>query len=306
MTAQVINQESGKDWTLYQADCIRGLAGIPDASVGLSVYSPPFAGLYIYSPDEADMGNCASDEEFMEHLGYLAPELLRVTIPGRQTVIHCKDLPRYRVRDGAAGLKDFPGQLIRLYERHGWVYHSRVTIWKCPVTEMTRTKNQGLLYKQLRADSSFSRQGMADYLIVMRKWEGMDGGKAPQPVTHTPADFPLEQWQKYAEPVWMDIDQMDTLNERIARDSKDEKHICPLQLPVIERVLKLYSNPGDVVLSPFAGIGSEGYVSLLNKRKFVGFELKEAYFQHACRYLRQAEQKARQKTLFSHLEEVEA
>lgn len=293
---QVLNQETGKNWTLYNADCIDGLSGIPDNSVGLSIFSPPFASLYIYSESICDMGNCANDDEFVEHYEFLARELHRVTQPGRLCAVHCKDLVYYANAHGTAGLRDFPGMLIAAHQRAGWDYHSRVTVWKDPVIEMQRTKAHGLLYKQLRTDSTFSRQGLAEYVLLFRKWAAE--GEEIEPVTHTKDDFPLDQWQQWASPVWMDIRQTNVLNVKQARDSQDEKHICPLQLDLIERLVVMYSNPGNVVLSPFAGIGSEGVMSLKNRRKFVGFELKDSYFRQACKYLAEAERDASVPSLF--------
>lgn len=281
-----IDQASGQGWTLYQGDSAEVIRGLPDASVGLSVYSPPFSNLYTYSDSERDMGNCVDDAQFLEHYGFLAGEILRITRPGRLCAVHCKDLVDYKGRDGRAGLRDFPGELIRLHEAKGWKYHSRVTVWKDPVVEMQRTKAHGLLYKQLRTDSTFSRQGLAEYVLVFRKWA--EDGAETEPVTHTAATFPLSQWQEWASPVWMDIDQTDVLNVRQARDDADEKHMCPLQLDLIERCVRLWSNAGDVVFSPFAGIGSEGVESLKAGRRFVGCELKESYWRHACQYLRGA------------------
>lgn len=322
--ADAIETTTGDGWTMHLGDCVQSVAKhVPDDSVGLSIFSPPFANLYIYSDSVADMGNSAGEDEFFEHFAYLIPELWRVTIPGRICAVHCKDLPRYRGRDGAAGLVDFPGRIIREFERHGWTYHSRVTIWKSPVTEMTRTKNQGLLYKQLRKDSSYSRQGMADYVIAFRKWGGFDS-TPPDPVPHSTEEFPLDAWQQLASPVWdyedlaavekladvcdlpsvqvwHDIQQTKTLNVSLARGDRDEKHICPLQLDLIARCLKLWSKPGDVVLSPFAGVGSEGYVSILGNRRFIGCELKDEYFNAACRHLSQANNvvSLQQNTLFA-------
>ena len=290
----VIDERHGPNWALYLADCCQGIRGLPDDSVGFSVYSPPFSNLYIYSDSEADMGNAADDAEFLEHYRYLIREKLRVTQPGRLTAVHCKDLPKYMGRDGAAGLRDFPGQIIRIHEEEGWTYHSRVTVWKCPVIEMQRTKNHGLLYKNLMANSCGNRQGMADYVLVFRAWKGERESWVPVP--HEREDFPLSQWQEWASPVWMDIQQTNVLNVHQARDSQDEKHICPLQLDLIERCLVLWSNPGDLVLSPFAGIGSEGYVSVQQGRKFVGFELKAAYFEAACRNLARAEAESQQQS----------
>lgn len=311
----VINQHHSEWYSLYNSDCVAGVKGLPDSSVDFSIFSPPFANLYIYSDSEADMGNCADDKEFFTHFGYLAPELLRVTVPGRLCAIHCKDLPLYANRDGAAGLKDFPGQIISLFENHGWTYHSRVTIWKDPVIEMERTKNNGLLYKNFRERAEVLRQGMADYLIVMRKWtDEMESTQSLKPVSHSGEvkmdyigqnkprtgyeenkrggfyNHNLEVWQRYASPVWMDIDQTNVLNYQQAKDPNDEKHICPLQLDVIARSIQLWTNPSDVVLSPFAGIGSEGHEAIRLGRKFIGFELKPSYFKTAIKHLDKAEE----------------
>lgn len=280
------DQAHGDEWVVYLGDSVELVRALPDDSVGLSVYSPPFSNLYTYSPSDRDMGNSDDDEQFLKHYSFLVRELYRATRPGRLCAVHCKDLVDYRSRDGRAGLRDFPGELIRVHEANGWKYHSRVTVWKCPVTEMQRTKAHGLLYKQLRADSTFSRQGMAEYVLVFRKWAAE--GAEIAPVTHTTESFPLSQWQDWASPVWMDIDQTNVLNAKIARDDRDEKHMCPLQLDLIERCVRLWSNPGDVVLSPFAGVGSEGVVSLNHGRKFVGFELKRSYWEMAVRNLREA------------------
>ena len=283
----VIDQAEGEGWALYNGDCVDVARGLPDASVHFSVFSPPFSGLYIYSADTRDMGNSADDAEFFAHFNYLIPELHRVTIPGRLAAVHCKQLVNYRGRDGMAGLRDFRGEIIRAFQAHGWAYHSEVCIWKDPVIEMQRTKAHGLLYKQLRADSSVSRMGLAEYLLQFRRWPKDEAEAAKiEPVTHTREGFPLPRWQRYASPVWHDIRQTHVLNVQQARDDRDEKHICPLQLDVIERALTLWSNPGDVVFSPFAGIGSEGYVALQQKRRFVGAELKPSYFKQAVANLR--------------------
>lgn len=305
---------AGKDWELHHGDCVNVASRLDADSIGFSVYSPPFSNLYIYSDSAFDMGNSASDEEFFRHYGFLASELYRITKPGRLTAIHCKDLPMYKGRDGAAGLKDFPGDIIRMYEAHGWQFHSRVTIWKDPVIEMQRTKNHGLLYKQLCKDSAASRQGMADYVIVMRKWGDEDkwdpvnrggerffdyiGNTQHGPTqkdlirARTPKErqriYSIAVWQRYASPVWFDVQQTRVLNYQVARDAKDEKHICPLQLDVIERAVELWSNPGDVVFSPFTGIGSEGVVSVEMGRRFIGAELKQSYFELAKRNLAEA------------------
>jgi DNA modification methylase len=283
---KVIGEAHGEGWTVYHADCVELLRQLPDNSVGFSLYSPPFANLYIYSDSARDMGNCADDQEFLAQYEFMIRELYRVLRPGRLVAVHCKDLVNYKNRDGMAGLRDFPGDLIRAHLTAGFAYHSRVTVWKCPVTEMQRTKAHGLLYKQLRTDSTFSRQGMAEYVLVFRKWA--EEGEEISPVTHTEASFPLQRWQEWASPVWMDIDQTDVLNVEQAREDKDEKHMCPLQLDLIERSVALWSNPGDVVLSPFAGIGSEGHGALKLGRKFLGVELKESYFKHAQKNLKAA------------------
>lgn len=359
MIAHVQDQKLGRDYALYQGDCCQVIHGIPNDSVDGSLYSPPFEGLYTYSDSEADMGNCASSEEFFTHYRFLIRELYRVTKPGRLSIVHCKDLPLYKGRDGAAGLRDFPGQIIRAHEEEGWTYHSRVTIWKDPVIEMQRTKNHGLLYKNLKADSCGSRQGMADYVVVFRKWsEGVE--KWPDPVLHTEEEFPLPQWQRWAspvwdqvelpqewedyalrapsvagtveealslmqrgralfgqfrqfysrfvtafrdatreqQPVWMDIDQTNVLNYQIAKGNGDEKHICPLQLGLIHRCLRLWTKPGDLVLSPFAGIGSEGYEALKLGRRFIGIELHRNYWEWACRNLERAANESAQGSLF--------
>jgi DNA modification methylase len=284
-----INAAFGTDWALYQGDCVEVLAQLPERSIDFALYSPPFANLYVYSDSERDMGNCADDAEFLAHYEYCVREVYRLLRPGRVVAVHCKDLVNYKGRDGMAGLRDFPGDLIRLHQACGFAYHSRVTVWKCPVTEMQRTKAHGLLYKQLRKDSTFSRQGLAEYVLVFRKWAHTEADESEvSPVTHTEESFPLDRWQEWASPVWMDIDQTNVLNVEQARDDEDEKHMCPLQLDLIERSLTLWSNPGDVVLSPFAGIASEGVGALRISRKFVGVELKESYFKTAESNLRGA------------------
>jgi len=251
--------ERNEDYQLYHGDCVTVARALPDDSIHFSIFSPPFSSLYIYSDAIEDMGNSADDDEFFAHFDFLIPELLRITKPGRLCAVHCKDLVNYKGRDGAAGIRDFSGEIIRHFSAAGWQYHSKVTIWKDPVIEMQRTKAHGLLYKQLRADSTFSRQGMPEYLLIFRKWaQSEEQELAIEPVTHTKEDFPLDIWQRYASPVWFDIRQTRVLNVEQARESQDEKHICPLQLDVIERAVQLWSNPGDVVFSPFAGIGSEG------------------------------------------------
>lgn len=279
----VDRQESVNDyWTMINNDSVPEMENMGSNSIDLSVYSPPFANLYIYSDSMADMGNCVDADEFFEHYRFVIKEMHRITKPGRLSTVHCKDLPLYYNRDGSAGLWDFPGRIIREHEAVGWTYHSRVTIWKDPVIEMQRTKNHGLLYKNLRLRGEVCRQGMADYIVVFRKWEGVEGTESPVTVKHSHSEFPLDQWQKWASPVWMDIDQTNVLNYRRSRTENDEKHICPLQLDVIERCVRLWSNQGETVFSPFAGIGSEGFVSLQHGRKFIGIELKPEYYKQAC------------------------
>ncbi len=279
-----LNERHGSEFAAYHGDCVDVVRQLPDNSVGFSVYSPPFASLFTYSDSIADMGNNADDHEFIRHYGFLLTELARVTKPGRLSAVHCSDLPLQKWKDGMIGIKDLSGDIIRAHQEAGWVLHSRVTIWKDPVVEMTRTKALGLLYKQLQKDSTRSRTGMPDYLMVFRA-----PGENTEPVGQDSKKFPVERWQQWASPVWMDIRQTNTLNVAIARQDKDERHLCPLQLDLIERALLLWSNPGDIVLSPFLGVGSEGFVALKQRRKFVGVELKEAYWKQACKHLAAAE-----------------
>lgn len=289
----VLGQRIEQDWAMYHGDCIDVVRGLPDESIHYSIFSPPFQSLYTYSASPRDMGNCASRDEFFEHFRYLMPELYRVTKPGRLLSFHCMLLPTSKTMHGFIGLDDFRGNLIRAFVEVGWIHHSEVVIWKDPVTAMQRTKALGLLHKQIKKDSCMSRQGIPDYLITMRK-----PGTNPEPVTHTDESFPVKVWQRYASPVWTDIDQSDTLQYRSARENEDERHICPLQLGVIRRGMELWSNQGDTVLSPFAGIGSEGYVAIQMGRRFIGAELKESYYKQACANLESASpQSARQLSL---------
>jgi DNA modification methylase len=288
----ILEQTVTERFAMYHGDCVDVLTGLPDASVGYSVFSPPFASLYTYSASPRDMGNVSSHAEFFEQHAFMVRELYRVLKPGRLVSAHCMLLPTSKSRDGFIGLTDFRGQLIRQFQECGFIFHSEVVIWKDPVTAMQRTKALGLLHKQIKKDSCMSRQGIPDYLVTLRK-----PGDNPEPVAHTDEDFPVQLWQKYASPVWMDIDPSDTLQYRSAREEDDERHICPLQLEVIRRGLKLWSNPGDVVLSPFAGIGSEGYVALQEGRRFVGAELKASYYKQAVANL-QAAANPPQQTLF--------
>jgi len=279
----VTDKTEGKRFTLYRGDCVEQLAHVASDSVGFSIHSPPFASLYTYSASDRDMGNCRTHEEFFAHYRFAIAEMFRVTMPGRLASVHCMNLPTSKVRDGVIGLRDFRGEIIRAYEDAGWIYHSEVCIWKDPVTAMQRTKALGLLYKQIKKDSAMSRQGIPDYLVTFRK-----PGENPEPVTKTPEGFPVQMWQQYASPVWMDINPSDTLQYRSAREHDDERHICPLQLDVIRRAVRLWSNPDDLVLSPFAGIASEGVVAIEEGRRFVGVELKGSYYQQAARNLANA------------------
>lgn len=302
---KAINQANGDNWHLYNGDCCEVVASLPDNSVDFSVFSPPFSSLYVYSDSERDMGNSDDDDQFFEHFGFLIKELKRVVKPGRLVSVHCMNLPSTKTHQGYIGVRDFRGDIIRKFVELGMIYHSEVCIWKCPVVAMQRTKAIGLLHKQVVKDSAMSRQGIPDYVCTFRvpgenaepvagefdHWAGDDSFKSE-------GNLSIDVWQRYASPVWMDINQSNTLNGRQAREQNDERHICPLQLDVIERCLQLWSNPGDVVLSPFAGIGSEGFQSLQSGRKFVGVELKTSYFDQACEFLSQAEEESKSARLF--------
>jgi DNA modification methylase len=272
----VKNQYIDDKMALYHGDSCEVLTEIPSDSIHFEIYSPPFASLYTYSNSERDLGNSKNKHEFYEHFEFIVNELYRVLMPGRLMAVHCMNLPTSKSRDGFIGIDDFRGDLIRLYEKAGFIYHSEVCIWKDPVIAMQRTKALGLLHKQIKKDSAMCRQGIPDYLVVMRK-----PGDNPEPVTHTNESFPVEIWQKYASPIWTDINPSDTLQYRSARDNEDEKHICPLQLTVIRRALNLWTNPDDVVLTPFMGIGSEVVTALENGRRAVGVELKDSYYKQA-------------------------
>jgi DNA modification methylase len=276
----VIDQTIGDNFALYNGDCVDVLRGLPDASMDYSIFSPPFSSLYTYSNSPRDMGNCRDDDEFFAQFGFMLAELRRVMKPGHNVSFHCMLLPAGKERDGYIGLKDFRGDLIRAFQAHGFIHASEVVIWKDPVTAMQRTKALGLLHKTVRENACMSRQGIPDYLVTMRA-----PGEMVDRVKHTPEDYPVSKWQQIASPIWTDIDPNDTLQYRSAREHNDERHICPLQLEVIRRGVELWTNPGDVVLSPFAGIGSEGYVALQMQRRFVGVELKRSYYEQAARNL---------------------
>lgn len=269
----VLNQDIDKRYALYQGDCVEVMKGIPDDSIHYAIFSPPFASLYTYSSSDRDMGNSRDNKEFEIHFGYLIDELYRALMPGRVLSVHCMNLPAMKSRDGFIGIKDFRGDIIRAFLDKGFIFHSEVCIWKNPVTEMQRTKALGLLHKQIRKDSSMCRQGLPDYLITFRK-----PGENIEPIEHTHESFPVNVWQRYASPVWMDIRQSNTLQRKSARDEKDEKHICPLQLDVIERGIDLWTNPDDIVLDPFAGIGSTPWQAVSMGRRAIGIELKDTYF----------------------------
>lgn len=294
---KVINQEIRDNWAVYHGDNVQVMKGFPDNSVGFIMFSPPFLSLYTYSNSILDMGNSKTDEEFYEHYKFLIKEIYRTLMPGRLAAIHCVDVPMMKSKDGVIGLKDFPGENIRLFQDVGFIYHSRVTIWKSPVVEMVRTNALGLLHKQLRKDSSMSRMGLPDYIIIMRK-----PGENPEPIEHTTEEYPVDKWQKVAEPVWMDIDQGYTLNTAAAREEKDERHIVPLQLDTIEKCIELYSNPGDIVLDPFGGIMSVPYQAIKMGRKGVGIELKDSYFEQGIKNCELAELESNQVSIFDVLE----
>lgn len=313
---------------LYNGDSADVLKAMPDNSIHFEIYSPPFASLYTYSNSDRDLGNCRNNDEFFEHFRFIAAELYRVLKPGRLMSVHCMDIPAMKERDGYIGLNDFPGELIKLFQSIGFIYHSRVVIWKDPLVEATRTKALGLMHKQLCKDSAMCRQGLPDYLVTMRK-----PGDNSEPIKHPDGftefigenepDAPKVKmtlkdsnsyrnismakvdpvyshnvWRRYASPVWMDIDQSKTLNREGAREENDERHICPLQLQVIERAIALWSNEGDTVLTPFLGIGSEAYEALKMKRRAIGIELKESYFNQAVENCKGVENEDMQINLF--------
>lgn len=311
----VIDQARGQDWVLWHGDCVNVAAGLPDNSLHYTIYSPPFQSLYTFSDDKADMSNCADDETFWQHYRFLIAELARATMPGRLMSIHCMQLPTSKLRDGFIGLRDFRGQIIRAHEEAGLIYHSEVCIRKDPVSAMQRTKSIGLLHKQVVKDSALSRMAVADYVVTMRKpgdnpepvaggfdaYHGTDNVPAVDPgrsSQHVADSYSVKVWQRYAEPVWMDIAQSDVLSHRVARAEEDERHISPLQLTVIRRCIQLWSNPGDVVFSPFAGIGSELYVAIEQGRRAIGAELKKSYFDQAVANVREAERQRGAQTLF--------
>ena len=307
---KTIEQVVSDAYSIYQGDCVEITKGLPDSSIHYSIFSPPFASLYTYSNSERDMGNCKDFNEFFSHFSFLVDDLFRVTMPGRLVSIHCMNLPTSKSRNGYIGLRDFRGDIIRLFESKGFIFHSEVCIWKDPVVAMQRTKALGLLHRQLVKNSCMSRQGIPDYLVTMRK-----PGENPEPVageldyfagdksTFKPTrKLSIDIWQRYASPIWMDINPSNTLQRTSAREQNDERHICPLQLDVIERGLQLWSNNDDIVLSPFMGIGSEGYVAIKTGRRFIGIELKESYYKQAVLNLERASSEKKQNGLLSDVE----
>jgi len=291
MSNAVMDQAHGDGWALYNGDSAEVLPTLPDRSVDFSVFSPPFSSTYTYSPSLRDLGNVGSDEEFWDQFGYITRELLRVMKPGRLVAMHVANLPTYENTHGASGRSDFRGDTIRHFQDAGFVYHSEICIDKNPQAQAIRTHSKGLLFVQLNRDAAAMWQAWADYIVVMRT-----PGKNAEPVQ---TDLTQEEWIEYARPVWHGIRETDVLGVADARENDDERHLCPLQLPVIERCVRLWSGPGEVVLSPFAGIGSEGVVSLQQGRKFVGIELKPAYWRVARRNLANAHAAKDQMDLFA-------
>lgn len=287
------------EYKAIHGDCVEQVAKLEENSIDFSIFSPPFAELFVYSDDIRDMGNSKNYQEFMVHFGFLVKELARVIKSGRLVAVHCMDLPIMKGKEGFVGLRDFSGLLIQAFQNEGFIYHDRITIWKDPVVEMTRTKSIGLLHKTIKKDAAMSRTGIPDYILVFR-----NAGENEVPITHQDKDetkenyLPVSLWQKYASPVWYDINYSDTLQYRSARDNKDEKHICPLQLETIRRALHLWSNEGETVLSPFGGIGSEGFESIKLNRKPILIELKESYFNQLQKNLKAAWEMKNQLTLF--------
>jgi DNA modification methylase len=273
---------SGIDWTIHNGDCVDVTSELSENSIDFSIYSPPFISLYTYSNTPLDMGNSKNESLFFEHYNYLIKNLFKITKEGRNTAVHVSQVPAMLVRDGYIGLKDFRGEVVRHYQSAGWIYHGEIVIQKNPQAQAVRTKSKSLLFVQLKRDSSWLRPGLADYVLLFRK-----PGENRIPII--PDDISNEDWIKFAHPIWTDIRENHTLSRGEARSEDDEKHICPLQLDVINRSIRLWSNQGDVILSPFAGIGSEGYEAIKLGRKFIGIELKPEYFNVAVKNLTWAE-----------------
>lgn len=301
----VKNQKIADRWAMYQGDCVEVIKDLKTASIHYSIFSPPFISLYVYSDNEEDMGNSRTDDEFYTHFNYLLPELYRVMMPGRLVSVHCSIIPMTIQKEGIIGLKDLPGELVRLFQKNNFIYHSKVMIWKDPLIQAVRTKMLSLAHKQISKDSTRCNMGFADEILTFRKPGGNTNpvahgrgfekyiGERSAPKVKKTDDaktnkYSHEVWQRYASPVWFDIRQSNTLNFKLARANQDERHICPLQLDVIARCLELWTNKGEIVLSPFAGVGSEGYESVREGRKFIGIELKESYYKQAIKNLNQA------------------
>nr|WP_295828260.1 DNA methyltransferase [uncultured Azospirillum sp.] len=327
----VNDQASGEVWHLWNGDCVDVARSLPSDSIDYTIYSPPFESLYTFSDNPRDMSNCRDSETFWQHYRFLIDECFRITKPGRLVSIHCMQLPTSKLRDGFIGLRDFRGEIIKAHQEAGFIYHSEVCIRKDPVAAMQRTKALGLLHKQICKDSTLSRMAVADYVVTLRKpgdnaepvagqfeayYGSENGPQDPFTVTEItegggeirrqayPGDpkYSIAVWQRYAEPVWLDIAQGDVLSRKDAREEADEAHIAPLQLTVIRRCIDLWSNPGDTVFSPFAGIGSELYVAIQMKRRAVGSELKPSYFRQAVKTLAEEERVAAFGTLFDQVE----
>lgn len=292
----VINQASGENWQMWNADCVEVVNALPENSLHLSIFSPPYASLYTYSNSDRDMGNSSSDDQFYKHFDFLVQGLYRATMPGRIVCVDVMNIPAMKERDGFIGLKDFRGDIIRAFQKAGFIFHSEHCAWKDPLIEATRTKALGLMHKQLCKDSSRSRAGIPQYLLAFRK-----DGENPEPVAHQngleyfvgenpPVNGTIshERWRRYASPVWMDINFSNTLNAKAAREAEDERHVCPMALDLIERAIHLWSNPGDVIFDPYSGIGSTGHMAIKTGRKFVGAELKTSYYEQACKNIASA------------------
>ena len=288
--AYIVDDAQGENWRLMLGDSCERLAELPDESVDLSIYSPPFASLFTYSPSSRDLGNSATRDEFIEHYGYIIRENLRLTKPGRIACIHVQQLTTTKVTHGYTGLTDFRGDVIRAYIDAGWYFHGEVTVNKDPQAQAIRTKAHALTFATKNRDSSGTRPALADYLLLFRK-----PGDNAVPIKN---DVTNDEWIEWAQPVWWDIKETNTLNVRVARDDADERHICPLQLDFIERCIRLWSNPGEVVLSPFAGIGSEVYMARKLGRYGLGCELKPSYWRTAVDNLTNLDVEMGHATLF--------
>lgn len=303
---KVINQFAGESWTMYNGDSCEVLKALPDNKIHHITYSPPFLGLYVYSDSERDLGNCKTDDEFYSHFKFIAAELYRVLMPGRIMAVHCMTVPAMKSKDGYIGLKDFRGDLIRLFESIGFIWHSEHIIPKDPLIEATRTKALGLMHKQLVKDSSMCRAALPDFLEAFRKpGDNPEPCKKPKGITEyfgndEPSNGVLshERFRRWATTVWNDVRQTKTLNCKAAREKEDERHICPISLDVPARTIQFWTNKGDIVLSPFAGIGSEGYQAIKMGRKFIGIELKSSYYNQAVQNIKSIERTDRQKELF--------